>query len=119
MSDTAIVSAIGFASLIVGYFYKAYVDARNRRWDLEDRAVRQATTLEASRVIAIEAVAAAAEVAAQLNVHDRWEQDERRETNELLKSSVAHAKAAYKEANDVNKKIASLGMQAQSTPRED
>ncbi len=77
-----IIQVFGFLAALVGYSFSAWSKARDRRWALEDEMRREAATL-----------AHRADVMAKL---DRVEN---------------RADAAYQEANNVNKKIASIGVQ--------
>lgn len=86
-----ITTSFGFLSLIVATLWKAYTDSRDRRWAKEDFAAHQKDVLEKLGQVKEEAHA-----------------------------SRSAADAAYKEANTVNLKIASIGLQLKDgTPAED
>ena len=86
-----ITTSFGFLSLIVATLWKAYTDSRDRRWAKEDF------------------------VAHQKDVFEKLDQ-----VKDEAHASRSAADAAYKEANTVNLKIASIGMQLKDgTPAAD
>jgi hypothetical protein len=86
-----ITTSFGFLSLIVATLWKAYTDSRDRRWAKEDFTAHQKDVLEKLAQVKDEAHA-----------------------------GRSAADAAYKEANTVNLKIASIGMQLKDgTPAAD
>jgi len=80
---TLITSAFGFLTLIVGFAWKAYTDSRDHHWVMQ--------SAEAA------ALSAASHRSLELNKID---------------AIAESAHAAYKEANDVNRKIENIGLRA-------
>ena len=119
---------IGFLSAIVTSVVRQFFDARAaaKRWerDRQDRAQQHEWEREA-RLEAARKVAEHAEVdSTLLREHDVWEREERvqaqaqaeqvatrlAESRALIVQAIDHAKEAYREANDVNRKLERLGL---------
>ncbi len=93
MSDTAIGQLIIFLTTIAGFIFTLYRENRNRRWDREDREQK--------------AVQLAAKVeAAHTAISDKIDE------NTMI------SREAFKEANDVNRKIATLTEAVRDSGRE-
>jgi hypothetical protein len=78
---TLITSVFGFLTLLAGFFWKAFTDARDHRWVMENSvAADTATALHRSKEL------------------------------QKIAEVQTSAQAAYSEANTVNKKIESIGL---------
>lgn len=108
MSDTAIISIIGFITLIATNIFQIYKAKQQRRWDKEDReltAKQLATTVteEASRV------------SNKVDEHNERSAKERAAIAETLTEKLAEntiiSEQAFKEANTVNLKLNKLGIE--------
>lgn len=93
MSDLVIGQILLFCTTLIGFGYQAWRDARNRRWDLEDRA----------------RIAAALDKTVQETAASNIKLNETHNTLvQKLDDNTAVSVSAFTQANAVNEKIASL-----------
>jgi hypothetical protein len=101
LSAPAVGQIILFLTTVLGFVITIYRENRNRRWDLEDRE-RTAKALVAqvdtvSKTLATKTAASHDALATKID-----------ENTELTATAISKASDAYKEANDVNQKLARL-----------
>jgi hypothetical protein len=88
-----------FLTVLVSLVYNAYRERRNRRWAIEDRDALASKVAATGVALAVTALGQHTEVVAAIA-----------ENTVKTDQATAAAREAYTEANDVNLKIASLGI---------
>jgi uncharacterized membrane protein len=101
MTDSTGASLVTLATVIAGFLYQFITQARQRRWDLEDRRMARESTKQTAATLA-ETV-----VTTNLGLHAALA-----ENTAKTQEAINAADAAYTEANTVNQKIEKLGIQA-------
>jgi len=104
MTDAAQLQLITLGSVVAGFIYQAWREARQRRWDVEDRALLAAKA-DAQQ---LHATAARNDLAVALAENTGLT----RAGNDLAKAAIASADNAFHEANTVNVKIERLATSA-------
>jgi hypothetical protein len=120
-------SVLGLLTTVTTFIVQIYRENRNRRWDLEDREkaaekLAETAIAEANRVaervvaeahlVANKLLAEAATVAAQAN-------SERAKLAEAIRENTEISTQAFKEANTINHKIQSLGLEHNALQRKE
>ena len=101
MSDVAIVQFATFLTLVAGFVWQWLREKRNRAWEIEDR-----------RELAEKVVQQADTVAASVQMQSD-------KLHEAIKENTEVSTKAFHEANSVNLKIESLGLEHNALQRKE
>ena len=116
----------GLVTTVATFAFQIYRENRNRRWDKEDRdetakALAATAIKEAERVaerVVSEAHAVAEKVLKEAKMVATQANTERAKLAEMIKENTEISTQAFKEANTVNHKIESLGLEHNALQKE-
>jgi hypothetical protein len=120
-------TSAGVLTTVATFAFQIYRENRNRRWDKEDqqetaRALAKTTVEEANRVaerVLAEAHLVADRVVAEAKIVAAEANSERAKLAEAIRENTEVSTQAFKEANTVNRKIASLGLEHNALQEKD
>jgi hypothetical protein len=109
-----VTSLIGFFSLMATQIFSLWREARNRKWDLEDRAHARAQMQKAAELQRIETIQTAIQLAKVTTAHSEQIVKEISKNTALTKSVGDKADAAYGAANNFTERLDRLRQELES-----
>lgn len=108
-----ITTIAGVISMLATQIFAMFRESRNRKWDLQDRAAARAEMRENTRLLRLENMQTATELARVSMINSEHLLDVIKENTDITSRGASQAEAAYSEANNFNKKLEELHRQLQ------
>lgn len=117
MTTTAVffTTLAGVISLLATNFFAIWRDARNRKWDLEDRMMAREKQQRDAEAIRLETVATAIELARVSNTNRKHLADQLQHNTNVTMEAGEKAVAAFEAANNFNEKLEQLRRELMSS----